>query len=228
MAHDFAKQRAARNGQGKKSAPGPWLWLASGIVLGTLVSFLIYLTTVSPEPQPRPAEATEAATPKPAPRAKRTPAEPEKKPQFDFYEILPGGVSPGSQRPATDAAADAGLTATPAPSTAPAPVQVPEPTLPASPAQTLAASDKPVIAATQTAPALLLQAGSFRSSSDADRRRGEIILLGYDARIERSTRDGNTLYRVQIGPFASATAQSEARRTLQDLGIDVIEIGKSP
>jgi ATP-dependent HslUV protease, peptidase subunit HslV len=120
MAHDFAKQRAARNGQGKKSAPGPWLWLASGIVLGTLVSFLIYLTTVSPEPQPRPAEATEAATPKPAPRAKRTPAEPEKKPQFDFYEILPGGVSPGSQRPATDAAADAGLTATPAPSTAPA------------------------------------------------------------------------------------------------------------
>jgi len=225
MAHDFAKQRAARTDKGKKSSSGPWLWLASGIVLGALVSFLVYLTTVEPQPQLESVSAPEPK-PKPAGRPKRNP-EPEKKPQFDFYEILPGGVGPG-QRSASGEPASASAAPTEAAAAPPAPVDVPEPTPPASTDQTLASVEKPTATAAATRPTLLLQAGSFRSSAEADRRRGEIILLGYDARIERSTLDGNALFRVQIGPFANSAAQADARRALQDLGFEAIEIGKSP
>ena len=51
MAHDFAKQRAARANRSGQPAHAPWLWLVSGIVIGTLVSFLVYLATLTPPPQ---------------------------------------------------------------------------------------------------------------------------------------------------------------------------------
>ena len=51
MAHDFAKQRAARAKNAGKPATSGWLWLVSGVVIGALISFLVYLATLAPHPQ---------------------------------------------------------------------------------------------------------------------------------------------------------------------------------
>ena len=70
---------------------------------------------------------------------------------------------------------------------------------------------------------LAMQAGAFSRHADADRRRGEILLLGYDARIETvKSADGQTRYRVSVGPFADPEALARARRALHDVGIDTL------
>ena len=239
MAHDFAKQRAARANRSGKPDHAPWLWLVSGIVIGTLVSFLVYLATLTPPPQQQAAssaDVTEAGKEKEAPvePAKKSTPGPDTKPQFDYYDILRetgnGNASTKATAPAAGAAA-----AKPA-----LPVEVPEPQQPAqalaaAPAAAQPAATPPAGAApTAAAPAapkpqtpkpagLTMQAGAFSQHADADRRRGEILLLGYDARVETvKTADGQTRYRVTVGPFADPAALANARRALRDVGIDTL------
>lgn len=110
MAHDFAKQRAVRAKTAGKPAASPWLWLASGFVLGILTSFLVYLATLSPHPRQEPLEASNKVV---APR--KSPATPAQKPEFDFYTLLPESEIIVADR-STDAASKG--------------VSVPEPTPP--------------------------------------------------------------------------------------------------
>ena len=243
MAHDFAKQRAARANRSGQPAHAPWLWLVSGIVIGTLVSFLVYLATLTPPPQQAAtgnAEAVPEALPKEAatePEKKRkAAAAPETRPQFDFYDIL-RQTENGNAGAATQAAQ---ASARPA-----QPVEVPEPQTPAptvaaaKPAATPATGAPPAAGAAASAPAaatpatpkpetpraaaLAMQAGAFSQHADADRRRGEILLLGYDARVEPvKGADGQTRYRVTVGPFADPAALANARRALRDVGIETL------
>lgn len=245
MAHDFAKQRAARANRSGKPAHAPWLWLVSGIVIGTLVSFLVYLATLTPPPQQQAAASAgaaeveaeqETAAPAEPAKKKRTAAAPETKPRFDYYDLLRHTENGDA---AARAAAPAGETAA-----VPAqPVEVPEPRKPpetvatapaAAPATTppvAAAAATPITTAPPATPkpeapkpaGLAMQAGAFSQHADADRRRGEILLLGYDARVETvKTADGQTRYRVTVGPFADPAALANARRALRDVGIDTL------
>lgn len=84
MAHDFAKQRAARAKNAGKPATSGGLWLVSGIVIGTLISFLVYLATLAPHPQ---RDANPVAE-KPAVKTAPKPAAPAEKPQFEYYTLL--------------------------------------------------------------------------------------------------------------------------------------------
>jgi cell division protein FtsN len=248
MAHDFAKQRAARANRSAKPAQAPWLWLVSGMVIGTLVSFLVYLATLTPPPQQAAAsagaaeEGTEKETPAEPAKKKKSAAAPETRPQFDFYDIL-------RQTENGNAAARAAEQAGKTPAKPAQPVEVPEPQTPAAtvatapaaakPAATPAAGAPPVAGTAPPAPAavapatpkpeapkpagLAMQAGAFSQHADADRRRGEILLLGYDARVETvKTADGQTRYRVSVGPFADPAALANARRALRDVGIDTL------
>ncbi len=243
MAHDFAKQRAARANRSAKPAQAPWLWLVSGIVIGTLVSFLVYLATLTPPPQQAAASAgaAEEGTEKEAPtepaKKRKSAVAPETRPQFDFYDIL-------RQTENGNAAARAAEQAGKTPAKPAQPVEVPEPQTPAAtvatapaaakPAATPAAGAPPVAGTAPPAPAavapatskpagLAMQAGAFSQHADADRRRGEILLLGYDARVETvKTADGQTRYRVSVGPFADPAALANARRALRDVGIDTL------
>ncbi|MBK6277916.1 MAG: SPOR domain-containing protein [Gammaproteobacteria bacterium] len=245
MAHDFAKQRAARANRSGKPAHAPWLWLVSGIVIGTLVSFLVYLATLTPPPQQAATVSADAAGEEPAKAAATEPAKtkkaataPETRPQFDFYDIL-------RQTENGNAAAEAATQAAQASARPAQPVEVPEPQTPAStvaaakPAATPAAGAPPAAGAAASAPAaatpatpkpetpraaaLAMQAGAFSQHADADRRRGEILLLGYDARVEPvKGADGQTRYRVTVGPFADPAALANARRALRDVGIETL------
>ncbi|MBU2709584.1 SPOR domain-containing protein [Zooshikella harenae] len=70
-----------------------------------------------------------------------------------------------------------------------------------------------------------LQAGSFRSRLDADRRRAELILLGLTAQTQPvNIRNGETWYRVQVGPFANKQQMVSVKGNLAQHNIDSIAL----
>ncbi len=61
----------------------------------------------------------------------------------------------------------------------------------------------------------ILQVGSFKRASEADRLRAELILMNLDTQIEKVTvRNGETWHRVLVGPFQSRSKLAQARSTL--------------
>ncbi len=66
-----------------------------------------------------------------------------------------------------------------------------------------------------------LQAGSFKSSAEADRRRANIVMSGLPVRVQKVTvKEGEVWYRVVVGPFAGKDKASQARQNLQSDGVD--------
>jgi cell division protein FtsN len=68
----------------------------------------------------------------------------------------------------------------------------------------------------------LLQAGAFRNSDDAERRRAAILLLDLSARTLRVTRQGETWHRVLVGPFTARDDVRDAQVRLLEDDIDSI------
>jgi hypothetical protein len=68
----------------------------------------------------------------------------------------------------------------------------------------------------------VLQAGSFRAIADADRRRGELALLGLESSIEQMNTDTGSWHRVYIGPFDSRSAMAKARALTAQSDIDTL------
>lgn len=68
----------------------------------------------------------------------------------------------------------------------------------------------------------LLQIGSFRQEADADRRRGELALLGLDARIEPGDGNNGRWYRVYLGPFDSRSEMARARSLTAQADMDTL------
>jgi cell division protein FtsN len=68
----------------------------------------------------------------------------------------------------------------------------------------------------------LLQAGSFQLAEDADRRRGELVLLGLDSHVQKTSVDNGRWYRVYIGPFESRSKLAKARSVTAQQGIDTL------
>lgn len=66
----------------------------------------------------------------------------------------------------------------------------------------------------------LLQAGAFRASDDAGGMKARLALLGLEARVIPAEVNGQTMYRVRIGPFAQQDEANRARDRLADGGID--------
>jgi len=67
----------------------------------------------------------------------------------------------------------------------------------------------------------LLQAGAFKSAEDADAMRARLALLGFDAKVYPREQDGQTLYRVRLGPYGNIEDVNRMRKTMTDNGIDV-------
>ena len=74
----------------------------------------------------------------------------------------------------------------------------------------------------------LLQAGSFRSSEDADRRRGELLLLGLEPRVEEASGDNGRWFRVYIGPFDSRSKMAKARSLTAAENIETLLLKRNP
>jgi cell division protein FtsN len=88
-------------------------------------------------------------------------------------------------------------------------------------------ADLPKPRAEGTAKKYLLQAGSFRQAEDADRRRGELLLLGLDPRVEDTQGDTGRWFRVVLGPFESRSAMAKARSLTAQQDIDTLLIQRN-
>jgi cell division protein FtsN len=66
----------------------------------------------------------------------------------------------------------------------------------------------------------LLQAGAFRSSSDAEAMKAKLALIGFEARILAADVNGQAMYRVRIGPYAQLDAMNRARARLAENGVE--------
>lgn len=70
----------------------------------------------------------------------------------------------------------------------------------------------------------ILQAGSFSSYEDADRRRAQLALQGVESRIQRVAIDDKTYHRVRIGPIDDLDELNVTRSRLRAANIDVLRI----
>ncbi|BDU18389.1 SPOR domain-containing protein [Lysobacter auxotrophicus] len=154
------------------------------------------------------------------------------------------------EKQAQSAADDAEVAATPArnaPATAPLPRPVETDTVPSrtpTPASTPspststastppAPSAKPSDSST-TSPAAsasaddgtryLLQAGAFQASGQAEEMKARIAMLGLSARVESAAINGNTVYRVRMGPYGTASDLADAKRKLAGGGLQAMAI----
>ncbi len=192
------KQGATSRSKSKRGSlfqrvPG-WLLLVTGLLAGFMLALLVMLAPGVAEQQPKSKPKPETVK---TPAAVQPEAEPSKRePVFDFYKLLPESevVVP---EPATTTAK-------------PAPVQKPS-----------ASSRTPSTAAKADDSRYLLQTGSFRNKSDAERLRAQLILWGLDARIQQvQVKNGEYWHRVQVGPLNSMSQVNNVQKTLAEHKVD--------
>ena len=70
----------------------------------------------------------------------------------------------------------------------------------------------------------VLQAGSFSTNTDADRRRAELALQGIESHIQRVSVNDRDYYRVYIGPTEDLDELNLLRSRLRAAKIDVLRI----
>lgn len=67
-----------------------------------------------------------------------------------------------------------------------------------------------------------LQAGSFQNPADADNRKAQLAILGFEASVEPiNLPDKGTWYRVRLGPYTKIDEINKMRSTMATNGIDV-------
>lgn len=66
----------------------------------------------------------------------------------------------------------------------------------------------------------IVQAGSFRSHADADRRQASLALLGIESRIETAALGDGEVHRVRIGPISDLGELNRIRSLLGQAGIE--------
>lgn len=68
----------------------------------------------------------------------------------------------------------------------------------------------------------VLQAGSFRHFKEADKRKAQLALLGFEAQIEKTKIDGTLWNRIKIGPYTDMNSVDRVRSRLRENDIDVV------
>lgn len=65
-----------------------------------------------------------------------------------------------------------------------------------------------------TQPRYFLQAGAFRSETDAEAIKAQVLLLGLPAQVQQAQVGGSTINRVRVGPFNGIDDMNRARAQL--------------
>jgi len=64
-----------------------------------------------------------------------------------------------------------------------------------------------------------LQVGAFVKRADADAQKANLAIQGIQAQLSEVTADGNTLWRVRVGPYSSPEESNPVRDKLSSMGI---------
>ena len=239
MAAKRGKNQARRNAS--KGRPA-WVWAVAGLAIGALLFLVVpalmkrdgdrfarFGPRADPAAQPAPIADTEAIADLPTVQPADT------APQYDFYTVLPGNevrmsdaelAASAREEAARRARADAQR----ARDALEGRVAPPQPVL-AADANAAIPTDAPAIAPAQAAVAApadgaryILQAGAFGASGDAEEVKARIAMLGLGARVESGQANGRTVYRVRMGPYASAGELAQAKQKLADSGLPAMAI----
>jgi cell division protein FtsN len=187
------------------------------VIVGLLGSLLAYLRsdtstkTAPTEMTANPSEPEVAAT-----QDSISPP----KPKYDFYQLLPERKL---TLPEDDSNQDTGQSTQPSVPPQQAISKSGSPVT-SAPAES-AIQPSPATASAETRTRYIVQAGSFRNHTDADRRKASIAFLGISARIETVRKDdGGALHRVRIGPINGTDKVKALRQRLQENNIQSIAI----
>jgi len=74
-----------------------------------------------------------------------------------------------------------------------------------------------------------LQVGAFNKRADADAQKASLAIQGIQSQLSEISSEGNTLWRVRVGPYNSVEESNPVRDKLNGMGIkpSVIKSGKS-
>ncbi|NCF72399.1 MAG: hypothetical protein GWP67_02745 [Gammaproteobacteria bacterium] len=191
----MAQRKKRRSTRQKKKAEYPgWLWMMFGLGIGLSVAFAVYVK----DREPATTTTVKSASPVPA--------------------SLQSTIDNNSERAATD----------------PEIVESSEDRfdfykmLPAF--EIIISDEEPVVdkdvepKAIEEPGIYLLQAGSFSTHNDADRRRAELALHGIESRVQRARVNDRDYFRVYIGPIDNLDALNVTRSRLRAAKIDVMRI----
>jgi cell division protein FtsN len=84
--------------------------------------------------------------------------------------------------------------------------------------------DLPATAKIERPGIYVLQVGSYRNESDADRVRAQLSKEGIDAKVQRVAVDTDVWHRVRIGPITKLDELNRLRKQLQAADVDAIVI----
>jgi cell division protein FtsN len=84
--------------------------------------------------------------------------------------------------------------------------------------------DLPATAKIERPGVYVLQAGSYRNESDADRVAQQLAKEGIDAKVQRVAVDTDVWHRVRIGPITKLDELNKLRKQLQAAEVDAIVI----
>lgn len=237
MATKRGKSQARRTAGNRGGMPG-WAWLVLGIGLALAVVLIAPKLMKTgggdgffrpkPNPDATPASNSDGeedglaagdgnALPTPASRTGARPT------RYDFYKMLPGNEVQMSD---AEIAAIAREEAARKPAVAQPPSSAPDAASTAA-AATGAPAAPPAAAAPRVTTAdapYLLQAGAFGAPADAEATKARVALLGLSARVEAAQINGRTVYRVRMGPYATAAGLAEAKRKLANGGLPAMAL----
>jgi len=175
------------NAKSKNKRNSPgWVWFVSGVLVGLFSAGLAWLKFASSGPEA--GVAPVSAGPARGEQGVTTKNGKPPPPRFDFYTMLPEME-----------------------------IVIPEEELrePASPGST-ASTTPPRPPETTEQEAYLLQMGSFRNHTDADRMKARLALLDVPAEIQKVTiNNKDTFHRVRSGPYKSGSRLNELRARLE-------------
>ena len=126
-------------------------------------------------------------------------------PLADLMKKSSSGSAPAS--PAASAPAVA-----PPPAATPQPAPAPAASPATSPAANKAASNDPFT--------YFVQAGAFKSASDADAQKAKLSMMGIESKVSERDQAGRTIYRVRSGPFDDKEQAEKIKARLDATGID--------
>ena len=81
------------------------------------------------------------------------------------------------------------------------------------------------VSATAAVPAVdpfnyFVQAGAFRTETDADAQRAKLAMMGWEARVSEREQNGRTVYRVRVGPFGKRDDAQQIKEKLDSAAVD--------
>lgn len=199
MAKGNARGASRRGAGGGSKIPG-WLWLFTGVALGLFLGFLVFLNKL--QQQPKQTDDSIKSEQKATVKNKVD----KSLPKFDFYAVLPKMEVILPREDETE-------------------VRPSGKKIPPSTSNTATKGPEKAAAAPGEQGKFMLQAGSFRNSADAERLRAEYTLDGFNVRVQPGVLDnGDTWYRVMIGPFSNKTDLRNAQTRLAVRHVDALPI----